>query len=84
MELIELCKLKKKHCSLQDVRIRSLQCIYDIANNYRTSLLLPFKQDILFDLIPSLDDKKRLVRNMAVKTRTRWFLIGAPGEPKDN
>ncbi|XP_046977758.1 MMS19 nucleotide excision repair protein [Vanessa cardui] len=66
-----------------DVRIKSLQCLYDIANSYDTRLLLPFKQDILIDLAPSLDDKKRLVRNMAVKARTRWFLVGAPGENKE-
>ncbi|KAJ0183452.1 hypothetical protein K1T71_001428 [Dendrolimus kikuchii] len=73
-----------KYVKSMDVRIKSLQCLYEIANSYRTSLLLPYKQDILFDLAPSLDDKKRLVRNMAVKARTRWFLIGAPGEEKPN
>ncbi|XP_072932864.1 MMS19 nucleotide excision repair protein [Epargyreus clarus] len=67
-----------------DVRIKSLQCLYDIANSYPTVLLLPYKQDVLLDLAPSLDDKKRLVRNVAVKARTRWFLVGAPGEPKEN
>ncbi|KAM3958449.1 MMS19 nucleotide excision repair protein [Aphomia sociella] len=73
-----------KYVKSMDVRIKSLQCLYDIANSYRTMLLLPYKQDILLDLAPSLDDKKRLVRNMAVRARTRWFLIGAPGEPKEN
>ncbi|CAH0719867.1 unnamed protein product, partial [Brenthis ino] len=67
-----------------DVRIKSLQCLYEIANSYPTRLLIPFKQDILIDLTPSLDDKKRLVRNMAVKARTRWFLVGSPGENKEN
>ncbi|CAH2084528.1 unnamed protein product [Euphydryas editha] len=66
-----------------DVRIKSLQCLYEIANSYDTRLLLPYKQDILIDLAPSLDDKKRLVRNMAVKARTRWFLVGSPGENKE-
>lgn len=69
---------------LQDVRIKSLQCLFDIANTYPTQLVIPYKQDVLFDLAPSLDDKKRMVRNMAVKARTRWFLIGAPGEPTPN
>lgn len=67
-----------------DVRIKSLQCLYEIANVYSTALLLPHKQDMLLDLAPSLDDKKRLVRNMAVRARTRWYLIGAPGEAKEN
>ncbi|XP_032516454.2 MMS19 nucleotide excision repair protein isoform X1 [Danaus plexippus] len=67
-----------------DVRIKSLQCLYEIANSYQTRLLLPHKQDILIDLAPSLDDKKRLVRNMAVKARTRWYLVGAPGESKED
>ncbi|KAL0830754.1 hypothetical protein ABMA28_002878 [Loxostege sticticalis] len=73
-----------KYVKSMDVRIKSLQCLYEIANAYRTMILLPHKQDILLDLAPSLDDKKRLVRNMAVKARTRWFLVGAPGEAKEN
>ncbi|XP_053605021.1 MMS19 nucleotide excision repair protein homolog [Plodia interpunctella] len=73
-----------RYAQSMDVRIKSLQCLYDFANSYPTILLLPHKQDILIDLAPSLDDKKRLVRNMAVKARTRWFLIGAPGEAKEN
>ncbi|XP_075975169.1 MMS19 nucleotide excision repair protein [Anticarsia gemmatalis] len=73
-----------KYVKSMDVRIKSLECLYNIANTFRTSLLLPFKQDILLDLAPSLDDKKRLVRNMAVRARTRWFLVGAPGEDKNN
>lgn len=76
---------KLTYCfTFQDVRIKSLQCLYEIANVYRTTLLLPYKQDVLFDVAPSLDDKKRLVRNMAVRARTRWFLVGAPGESKEN
>ncbi|CAB3246836.1 unnamed protein product [Arctia plantaginis] len=78
--LINLTKYTKS----MDVRIKSLECLYDIANTFRTSLLLPFKQDVLLDLAPSLDDKKRLVRNAAVRARTRWFLVGAPGEDKAN
>ncbi|XP_028166780.1 MMS19 nucleotide excision repair protein homolog [Ostrinia furnacalis] len=72
-----------KYVKSMDVRIKSLQCLYEIANSYRTMILLPHKQDILLDLAPSLDDKKRLVRNMAVKARTRWFLVGSPGENKE-
>lgn len=78
--LINLTKYPK----CMDVRIKSLECLYNIANTFRTSLLLPYKPDILLDLAPSLDDKKRLVRNMAVRARTRWYLVGAPGEQKEN
>ncbi|CAH0399929.1 unnamed protein product [Chilo suppressalis] len=60
-----------------DVRIKGLQCLYEIANTYRTVLLLPHKQDVLLDLAPSLDDKKRLVRSAAVKARTRCLFRSA-------
>ncbi|KAJ8723186.1 hypothetical protein PYW08_003098 [Mythimna loreyi] len=73
-----------KYMQSMDVRIKSLECLYEIANNFRTAYLLPHKQDILLDLAPSLDDKKRLVRSVAVRARSRWFLVGAPGEDKDN
>ncbi|XP_026318835.1 MMS19 nucleotide excision repair protein homolog isoform X2 [Hyposmocoma kahamanoa] len=81
--LPRLVKLSQ-YVESMDIRIKSLQCLYEIANCYRTIYLLPYKQDVLFDLAPALDDKKRLVRNTAVKARTRWFLIGAPGEAKEN
>lgn len=64
-----------------NVRIKSLDCLFEIGHNYPTLLLLPFKQDLLYDLAPCLDDKKRQVRTVAVRARTRWFLVGAPGEP---
>ncbi|CAK1555240.1 unnamed protein product [Leptosia nina] len=79
--LPRLVKLSE-YVKSMDVRIKSLQCLYEIANAYKTALLLPYKTDLLFDLAPSLDDKKRLVRNMAVRARTRWYLVGAPGEDK--
>ncbi|CAF4850723.1 unnamed protein product [Pieris macdunnoughi] len=80
--LPRLVKLSE-YVKSMDVRIKSLQCLHEIANSYKTALLLPYKTDLLFDLAPSLDDKKRLVRNMAVRARTRWYLVGAPGEEKD-
>ncbi|CAG9787614.1 unnamed protein product [Diatraea saccharalis] len=66
------------------VRVNSLQCFSEIAKSYSTVLLLPYKQDVLAELAPSLDDSKRFVRCYAVAARTRWFLVGAPGEPKEN
>ncbi|CAD0201665.1 unnamed protein product [Chrysodeixis includens] len=78
--LVQLSRYMKS----MDVRIKSLECLYDIANTFRTSILLPYKQDILLDLAPSLDDKKRLVRSVAVRARSRWYLVGAPGEDKIN
>lgn len=35
---------------------------------------------VLKELESCLDDKKRLVRSEAVKARSRWYLVGAPGE----
>ncbi|XP_034829166.1 MMS19 nucleotide excision repair protein [Maniola hyperantus] len=67
-----------------DVRIKSLQCLYEIAHGCVTRQLLAHKQDTLLALAPALDDRKRRVRSMAVKARTRWFLVGAPGETKQN
>ncbi|XP_023954524.2 MMS19 nucleotide excision repair protein homolog [Bicyclus anynana] len=67
-----------------DVRIKSLQCIYELANGCPTRALLPHKQCTLLALAPALDDRKRLARHAAVRARTRWFLVGAPGEDKQD
>ncbi|KAL4706927.1 hypothetical protein ACJJTC_006971 [Scirpophaga incertulas] len=77
--LVRLSKFEK----CMDVRIKSLQCLYIAACVYPTFFLRPHKQDMLLDLETTLDDSKRLVRRNAVKTRTRWFMVGAPGEAKE-
>ncbi|KZC14978.1 MMS19 nucleotide excision repair protein like protein, partial [Dufourea novaeangliae] len=64
------------------VRIAALECLMNYCN-YPTILLNTYKQDVLEKLAISLDDRKRLVRKAAVKTRTQWFLVGAPGGTKE-
>lgn len=61
----------------QHVRINALELIEDITK-YPEYTVLPLKTDVILGLTGSLDDKKRYVRNAAVKTRNTWFLIGAP------
>ncbi|XP_065211262.1 MMS19 nucleotide excision repair protein [Planococcus citri] len=58
-----------------DVRIAALDCLCSYTK-LNVSVLLPFKSKVLHQLMSCLDDKKRLVRKQAVKTRTRWFIIG--------
>ncbi|XP_048516354.1 MMS19 nucleotide excision repair protein homolog isoform X2 [Athalia rosae] len=65
----------------QKIRTAALECLLCYAF-YPTVLILPFKMDVLEQLADAIDDKKRLVRSIAVKTRTRWYLVGSPGEPK--
>ncbi|XP_076650340.1 MMS19 nucleotide excision repair protein isoform X2 [Halictus rubicundus] len=64
------------------VRIAILECLTNYSN-YPIVLLNIYKQDVLEKLAISLDDRKRLVRKAAVKARTRWFLVGAPGGIQD-
>lgn len=63
--------------NLQKVRIAAIQCLSAIAK-YPTFITLQFAQDIQFGLVSALDDKKRLVRSAAAKTRNEWFMVGAP------
>lgn len=72
-------KLTRFQDSLK-VRIAALQCVLQMCN-YPTPLLLPYKQQTVHELGSCLDDPKRLVRQKAVSTRSRWYLIGASGEP---
>ncbi|XP_017849827.1 MMS19 nucleotide excision repair protein homolog [Drosophila busckii] len=68
----------KKQDQNMPVRIAALQLLYDITK-YPTFVLLPHKVDVTLALAPTLDDPKRLVRNMAVQARNAWFLVGEPG-----
>lgn len=68
-------------CFLQNVRIAALDCLVSYCN-YPVIELLKYKQEVLDKLAEPLDDRKRLVRQIAVKARTRWYLVGAPGTPE--
>ncbi|CAH1391548.1 unnamed protein product [Nezara viridula] len=60
--------------SYMAVRQEALNCIY-LYGKYDSMDMLPYKTKVLAGLQKCLDDKKRLVRQSAVKARTRWFLI---------
>ncbi|XP_057321632.1 MMS19 nucleotide excision repair protein [Microplitis mediator] len=64
-----------------NVRIAAHDCLYSYCN-YSTIDIKPYREDILEKLSETIDDNKRLVRQAAVKARTRWFLVGSPGEPE--
>ncbi|XP_034949031.1 MMS19 nucleotide excision repair protein homolog [Chelonus insularis] len=73
--------LKLTTHSNMNVRIAAHDCLYSYCE-YPTVFIKPYKDDILEKLSETIDDKKRLVRKSAVMTRTRWFLVGSPGEPE--
>ncbi|XP_029391125.1 MMS19 nucleotide excision repair protein homolog isoform X2 [Mus pahari] len=60
------------------VRIAALQCMHALTR-LPTSVLLPYKSQVIRALAKPLDDKKRLVRKEAVSARGEWFLLGSPG-----
>ncbi|XP_040848293.1 MMS19 nucleotide excision repair protein homolog isoform X3 [Ochotona curzoniae] len=60
------------------VRIAALQCMHALTR-LPTSVLLPYKPQVIRALAKPLDDKKRLVRKEAVAARGEWFLLGSPG-----
>ncbi|KAL0270203.1 UNVERIFIED_CONTAM: hypothetical protein PYX00_007685 [Menopon gallinae] len=61
------------------IRINALKCLHSYAF-YPTFIILPLKNEVVKSLEQCLDDKKRLVRTEAVRARSRWFLVGSPGE----
>lgn len=67
---------------LQVIRISALECL-EVICKYPVFVVQPYKVDVILELASPLDDKKRLVRNAAVKTRNAWFLIGTDTS-KDN
>ncbi|XP_050484310.1 MMS19 nucleotide excision repair protein isoform X1 [Bombus huntii] len=73
--------LKLSTYRIMRVRIAALDCLTNYCN-YPTIFINTYKQDVLEKLIVPIDDRKRLVRKAAVKARSRWFLVGAPGAVK--
>ncbi|XP_014255509.1 MMS19 nucleotide excision repair protein homolog [Cimex lectularius] len=61
------------------VKMWSLECLYYYGKCTEIKIL-PYRLMVLNGVQPCLDDKKRLVRQRAVKVRTRWFLVGSLSE----
>ncbi|XP_063697055.1 MMS19 nucleotide excision repair protein [Culicoides brevitarsis] len=57
------------------IRLQAL-CTLKNVTIYSTYLLLPKKEEVVYGIIPVLDDEKRLVRNAARATRMKWCSIG--------
>ncbi|KAF9179424.1 hypothetical protein BGZ50_006952 [Haplosporangium sp. Z 11] len=58
------------------VRVAALRCVGSIAQCVPSSLLKPFKSQVLRESENALDDHKREVRRAAVECRNVWFLVG--------
>ncbi|XP_063979262.1 MMS19 nucleotide excision repair protein homolog [Diachasmimorpha longicaudata] len=79
--LISNCLKLLNHPKMQ-IRIAALNCLYSYCS-YPTMIINMYRNDVIDKLSETVDDKKRLVRRVAVKTRTEWFLVGAPGGPHE-
>ncbi|XP_015111644.1 MMS19 nucleotide excision repair protein homolog [Diachasma alloeum] len=76
---IPRCLNLSTHPKMQ-IRIAALNCLHSYCS-YPTTIIKMYKNDVIDKLSETIDDKKRLVRRVAVKTRTRWYLVGASGGP---
>jgi DNA repair/transcription protein MET18/MMS19 len=56
------------------VRCSALLCLSGLAKLPR-HLVVSYQSQVLRALVPHLDDKKRLVRKEAVRTRSSWFML---------
>jgi CRP-like cAMP-binding protein len=56
------------------VRVAALTFLWHLAH-LPYHVVYPYKSQVLTALLPALDDKKRFVRQQAVKTRNEWFVL---------
>lgn len=75
--LVPQCLILTQFKSSMNVRITSLNLLYEITK-WPAFVLLPLKMDVVLGLSYALNDRKRLVRNAAVRTSNAWYLIGQP------
>lgn len=68
--------LKKDTSNSVRVRLLSLELLQMLAIIVPLNYCLPVKNEVLSTLIPTLDDKKRLVRKQCVDTRQTYFELG--------
>jgi len=69
--LLQLATLNYSSLKLRQL---SLQCLYQLSSLPYVSLF-KYKSQVLFELTGALDDKKKIVRREAVRTRNKWFSL---------
>ncbi|ODN03000.1 MMS19 nucleotide excision repair protein [Orchesella cincta] len=77
-DLVPQLTLLAQNNPSMDVRRTSLSCLRR-CTKAPTHIILPLRDGVIDNLVPCLDDPKRLVRKEAIKTRSLWILISAPG-----
>ncbi|KAF2270415.1 MMS19 nucleotide excision repair protein-like protein [Lojkania enalia] len=55
------------------VRAAALKCLMLVPEKMRQEILLPYRRQVVMKLLPTLDDKKRVVRSTAVRCRRQWL-----------
>ncbi|KAG7164663.1 MMS19 nucleotide excision repair protein-like [Homarus americanus] len=60
------------------VRMKALECLQALTA-LPTMTILPYREDVIRGLKCVLNDKKRVVRQVATNARCSWILVGAPG-----
>ncbi|KAI9315826.1 RNAPII transcription regulator C-terminal-domain-containing protein [Dichotomocladium elegans] len=58
-----------------EVRIAALKCLGQLPVGLSYDVLKPYLNNVIKELVKSLDDKKRLVRREAVECRAKWYAI---------
>ena len=67
---LKIAKNKEKPIK---IRIKALECL-KAATKAETKDILIYKKEVIRDLIPTLDDHKRLVRQAATSARNSWCI----------
>lgn len=70
----EFCLLSQFKPSME-VRITACKCLENLTK-FPLFTLVPYKNDVTYELMSALDDPKRLVRTAAVSARMAWYLLG--------
>jgi len=59
-----------------NLRKGALVCLSVLTHKMPFMRLQPYKDTVVRQLKKALDDRKRIVRHQAVKTRNLWFTVG--------
>lgn len=62
------------------VRLNALRCLLIFPGRVKDSVLLPFRNRVVWSLWEVLDDRKRDVRKAAVECRAAWLNLDEPDE----
>lgn len=75
-KLLALAQSDRDHLNTEPVRLAAVNCLHSFAMALPLQKVVPYQKEVIRELTPVLDDKKRSVRKGAIDARQAYYELG--------